>query len=194
MQPIIVICSAMFIALSFANVDGIVAEYNISAYKEGSIDSIDVDYINNLSDSSAQYIIELADCDDHIVAKEAKTIILRKIREEYQQSFKLPDIVDYDSDIEYNPDTDLRSYNASRNRACKVLEAYYNSLSADEREKLIVQYQFDNGDYYYNEDEDIYEFYTGDGYAVYSYNEKTDMYEYSPDYIIDEYEVYDESM
>ena len=194
MQPIIVICSAMFIALSFANVDGIVAEYNISAYKEGSIDSIDVDYINNLSDSSAQYIIELADCDDHIVAKEAKTIILRKIREEYQQSFKLPDIVDYDSDIEYNPDTDLRSYNASRDRACKVLEAYYNSLSADEREKLIVQYQFDNGDYYYNEDEDIYEFYTGDGYAVYSYNKKTDMYEYSPDYIIDEYEVYDESM
>lgn len=194
MQPIIVICSATFIALSFANVDGIVAEYNISAYKEGRIDSIDVDYINNLSDSSAQYIIELADCDDHIVAKEAKTIILRKIREEYQQSFKIPDIADYDSDIEYNPDTDFRSYNASRGRACKALEAYYNSLSADEREKLIVQYQFDNGDYYYNEDEDIYEFYTGDGYAVYSYNEKTDRYEYSPDYIFHEYEVYDESV
>ena len=98
------------------------------------------------------------------------------------------------ADIEYVPDTDFRSYNASRDRACKALEAYYNSLSADEREKLIVQYQFDNGDYYYNEDEDIYEFYTGDGYAVYSYNKKTDRYEYSPDYIIDEYEAYDESV
>lgn len=182
MQPIIVICSAMFIALSFANIDNMVVRYNVNAYNEGRISTIDVDYIKNMSDSSLEYAVELADCDNHKVSKKIRTIIIQKIRDDYGQAFNLDDMDKYDHSIIYKPDSDFRSYNYSADKACRFLEAYYNRLSSDERKKLITQYKLDNGDYYYDEEKDIYEYYGSDSYSVYSYNEKTDMYELSDSY------------
>lgn len=182
MQPIIVICSAMFIALSFANIDNMVVRYNVNAYNEGRISTIDVDYIKNMSDSSLEYAVELVDCDNHRVSKKIRTIIIQKIRDDYGQAFNLDDMDKYDHSITYKPDSDFRSYNYSADKACRFLEEYYNRLSSDERKKLITQYQLDNGDYYYDEEKDIYEYYGSDSYSVYSYNEKTDMYELSDSY------------
>lgn len=182
MQPIIVICSAMFIALSFANIDNMVVRYNVNAYNEGRISTIDVDYIKNMSDSSLEYAVELADCDNHKVSKKIRTIIIQKIRDDYGQAFNLDDMDKYDYSITYKPDADFRSYNYSADKACRFLEEYYNRLSSDERKKLITQYQLDNGDYYYDEEKDIYEYYGSDSYSVYLYNEKTDMYELSDSY------------
>lgn len=185
MQPIIVICSAMFIALSFVNIDNVIVKYNVNAYNEGRISSIDVDYIKNMSESSLEYAIDLADCDDHKVSKKMRTMIIQKIRDDYGQTFNLDDIDKYDYNITYKPDADFRSYNYSADKACRFLEAYYNHLSSDERKKLITQYRLDNGDYYYDEEKDIYEYYGGDSYSMYSYNEKTDMYELSDSYSYD---------
>lgn len=183
MQSIIIICSIFFIALSYSDIDAVVAKYNIQAYNDGKIDSLDVDYINSLSDSSVTYVIELADCDDHKIAKEARTIIVQKIIDEDKQIYNLAAAGDYRYDFNYKPDTDFRSYNYAKDKACKTLEEYYNSLSAEDREKLITQYDFDySGDYYYDAEKDIYESYSGEGCNEYSYNEKTDMYEFSRTY------------
>lgn len=193
MQPIIVICSAMFIALSFADINSIVCDYNIRAYNNGDIKSIDVNYINDLSDSCIDGIIELADCDDHIVSKQAKSIIMQKLKVDYRSYFGLADDINANDEITYKPDFDFRSYNKSEDTACRLLEEYYNSLSPEDREKLIIQYNFDNGDYYYNENEDIYELYGSEYYTEYAYNEDSGMYELSQRYKLNEYGVYDET-
>lgn len=182
MQPIIVICSAMFIALAFTNVDAMIVKYNVSAYNDGRLDTIDVHYVDSLSDSSVINIIELADCDDHKVAKEARTLIMLSIRDKYSDCFNLNNIDDYKSDVVYKPDKDFRTYNYSTDKACRVLEKYYNSLSPAEREKLHSQYAFDTGDYYYDEEKDTYEDYDDNRCNVYSYNSKTDMYEFATSY------------
>lgn len=187
MQPIILICSAMFIALSYSNVDAHIVQYNADAYSSGKIDSLDVDYINNLSDSALIYALELADCDDHMVSKKAKSIIAQRIINIDEQVLNLSDVDDYSYDINYKPDSDFRTYNYSSDKVCRELEKYYNNLSADDRKKLITQYKFDNGDYYYNEENDTYEFYGDDYYNEYSYNAKSDMYELSDSYEYGEY-------
>lgn len=177
MQPIIVVCSAAFIALSFSNIGNIVAHYNISRYEQGSLDSIDVDYINGLSDSTADSIIELTDCEDHIIAFKAKAILQNRIKNDYNEYFNTIKPDDYSSDLIYNRG-DFRSYNYSVDRACKSLERYYNSLSFNERKELNKIYTlYYNA--YYNESEDTYEYYNDSGYYVYSYNDKSGKYEIS---------------
>lgn len=187
MQPIIILCSVMFIALSFADINGAVAKYNVDLYNSGKTDAVDVDYINNLSDRAVPYILELAETDDHMISKKARTIIVQKIREEYADQFTLPELNDLDTDIVYDPDTDFRSYNYARERACKLLEQYYNALSADERQKLISQYQFDTGEYYYNEENDIYEYYADNYCEEYSYSDEQDIYVLTQKYNVTEY-------
>ena len=182
MQPIIIICSAMFIALSFSDIDGMVAKYNIDAYTSGKIDSIDLEYINNLSDSSLIYITDLADSDNHKVAREARKIINRNLERNYHS-----DIFNNDTEkqnITYKNNTDFREYNYSKGRGEKALVEYYNSLSAEERERLINQYELDFGDYYYDEEKDVYESYSGDYCTEYAYDEKKDDYVFSHRYNI----------
>lgn len=188
MQPIIVICSAMFIALSFSDIDGGIARYNIDAYMNGKIDSIDVEYINSLSDSSLVYMPDLAESKDHKVARQARMIINENLTENYSEIFNPEKKTEK---ITYKSNHDFRSYNFSKIKGEKALVEYYNSLSDDGREKLSNQYNFDNGVFYYDEERDIYESYSGDYCTEYAYDEKKDDYVFSHRYNI--YDGYDES-
>jgi hypothetical protein len=182
MQPIIVVCSVMFIALSYSNIDAYIVKYNVNAYNEGRIESLDVDYINNLSSSSFEYVLELADCDDHIVSKNAKTIIAQKIVDDYYDVYNLTFSNQFDKNLTYSGADDFRSYNCAKEKSKKLLVDYYNSLSKDDREKLYTQYDFDNGNYYYVEETDVYQQYEEGNCYEYSYNKDTDMYEHSKTY------------
>ncbi len=188
MQPIIVICSAMFIALSFSDIDGRIARYNIDAYNNVKIDSIDVEYINSLSESSLVYMPELAESSNHKVARQARIIIGKNLNKNYRGIFDAENKTDK---ITYKNNNDFRSYNFSKVRGEKALADYYNNLSDDGREKIANQYNFDNGDFYYDEERDIYESYSGDYCTEYAYDEKKDDYVFLHRYNI--YDGYDES-
>ncbi|MCL2020284.1 MAG: DUF4173 domain-containing protein [Oscillospiraceae bacterium] len=47
--------------LCFGDVDGIIADYNINAYKSGNLEELDVNLLYYLSDSAVKYAIPLAD-------------------------------------------------------------------------------------------------------------------------------------
>jgi hypothetical protein len=49
----------MFMVLSYGNVDGLIAKYNISRYASGTLPTIDIDMIDNLSDAAVPYIYNL---------------------------------------------------------------------------------------------------------------------------------------
>ena len=136
MQSIVVVCSAIFIALAFSNIDARIAEYNINAYDSNKIDTLDVEYIADLSDSAVPYVIELAKRDD-------KDISLRAQYKIYEMS--LNRYYEYD-------DSDFREYNYSANTANALCVEYYNSLSEKGKQYFDEKLSNDYYDKYYKDE------------------------------------------
>lgn len=174
MQPIIIICSAMFIVLSFADVDAQIAKYNINAYESGRIDELDIDSIVNLSDSAVEYLLQLSQSEDTAVSIKADRAVINKIRYVYYDSLKLEN-----GKAEYADSYDFRQYHYSKDNACRAIADYINALKEDDREKFMSLYQFETGDYDYLEDEDAYYLYGTDYISVYTFDNKKGMYELS---------------
>lgn len=180
MQPIIIICSVIFIGISFFDIDAFIAKYDVEAYENNKVESIDVDYLANLSATATPYIIELAESDDHLIAKEAKTALINLVNTKYGEYFEFEDFEDQSSKIIYKGNPDFREYNYGVDKALRNFEEYYNALSPEERQNYIVQYSLDtNGWCYYDESSDTYVADNGSFYYVYSYNEQKGMYEIS---------------
>lgn len=179
MQPIIVFCSALFIALSFADIDGMIVKYNVEAYEGGQIEKLDMDYIGSLSDSAMLYIIELSQSEDKTVSEDAGYYVAKNIENSFYDDFRLAYDESNFADLEYDGAEDFRSYNIAKESARKAVAEYYNSLSADERNLLFAQYRFECDECYYDEEKNIYEGYNNKYRFVYEYNEQTGEYEFS---------------
>ncbi len=167
MQPIILICSAMFIALSFADIDTQIAKYNINAYETGAIESLDVDTIGDLSDSAVPYLVELTENEDEEIAKKA----LRICGELYATNY-----ADYFNG-ESNSVDSFKKYSMANSKAVLALD---DAKRSEDIAKTSMFYTGDgyDSDYYYNEDEDFFEHY--DDYNIgteYHYNKKTGLYD-----------------
>ena len=48
-----------FVILSYANIDGLIAKYNIDRYRQGTLQSVDVQALAQLSDAAIPYLYEL---------------------------------------------------------------------------------------------------------------------------------------
>ena len=143
MQPIIIICAVIFIALTFADIDRIAADYNINAYTSGKLEMLDVEAIADMSDSAVPYLISLTQSKDEKIAEEAKYQLFDRIYYQYEL---------YDDskqeDFFRNKGFDFRVYNKSEYAANKAEKKFYNSLSGAEKEELI------NGTWDYEEDKE----------------------------------------
>lgn len=56
MHPVIIICSAIFIAFAYFNSDNAIVKYNIAKYESGAISSIDGYYLSNLKVPSSRIL------------------------------------------------------------------------------------------------------------------------------------------
>ncbi len=95
----------VLMALSLANVDGLVARYNVNAWKSGRLDSLDMNTICWLGDGAVPMLTELAEDPDSKVAERA------------QKELK---------DRRPTGDGDLRSWNLVTQQAIEALEAYHS--------------------------------------------------------------------
>jgi len=50
---------ALFMTLSYCNIDGIIAQYNINRYKNGTLKNLDLELLAELSDAAVPYIYDL---------------------------------------------------------------------------------------------------------------------------------------
>ena len=176
MQPIIVICSAMFMALSFANIDALCADYNIKAYQSGRIETLDTVNIRKSSDSAIPYLIELAKSDDEVISNSAKTQLAIYINNngylELERKLDKYIGIKIDSDV-----FDFRYYNKARNDAYTMLRDYYASLDEkgkkpiNELDRMYREFSYDDwDDKFIDSSHEDYELY-------YSYNPKTGLYD-----------------
>jgi hypothetical protein len=71
---------ALFLALSFANVDARIAQYNIDGYESGKYGTVDVETFYGLSDSMVPYAAQLLHDDDRLVARKARELLEDRAR------------------------------------------------------------------------------------------------------------------
>ena len=79
MQVVLVLALVIGASVLWADVDTMVAHYNVRAYQSGQLDSIDITYLNTLGDGSVPYLIELTkDPDPDIASYATKCLMSRK--------------------------------------------------------------------------------------------------------------------
>lgn len=74
-RTLLLTLSLWFLVLLFANVDGLVANYNISLYQSGKFKTVDLNMTNELSDSAIPYIVKLIDDANPDVKAHVKVIL-----------------------------------------------------------------------------------------------------------------------
>lgn len=169
MQPIIIVCSTMFIALSFADIDARIAKYNIDAYNSGSISTLDVESIGNLSDSAAPYLEQLVDSDDRDISHRAITILASKLAN---------DNTDYLDGKKTGFMDGVRSYNRANMNAILTFDDSKYSKEIYDIAKL-----YRDDECYYDAEHDYFERYLDNGdYIDYYYNPDTHLYDKSTRY------------
>ena len=78
----------------WADVDTMVACYNVRAYQAGVLESVDIKHLENLSDGAIPYIAELANDNDRAVAQRAQQILSLRERFYNNDDFRNWNIAD----------------------------------------------------------------------------------------------------
>ncbi len=108
--------SLLLIFTCYANIDGVIAEYNVTAYQEGRLETIDMDTLMWLDrESTVPWLLELADDKDEAVAKEARDLLSSTLRFWFEYDYQDPT-----ADYEYTP-LDWRAYNTVKAKARQLL-------------------------------------------------------------------------
>lgn len=102
--------------MSFANVDRVVAAYNVDAYQTGKLDTIDMDTLSELSDAAVPYLLELTGDGNAQVQRQARRILFARLEEE----FEVTQTVDGQLEIR-DTGYDLRKFDTVTYRARQLL-------------------------------------------------------------------------
>lgn len=110
-MQVLVITALLLGATAFwVDVDTVVATYNVNAYLDGTLETVDVEYLGELSNGAIPQIARLVDDKDPEVAKEARDILAR-------------------SEAQWE---DLREWNWVKGKADESLSEYRGNFSEDD--------------------------------------------------------------
>lgn len=173
MQTIIVFCSALLIAISYSNVDARIADYNIKAYNNHTLENLDVGNIADLSDSAVPYLISLAKSGNADAQEGLYKVVGNNYHDELVLDLKT---------MEIKSSGDIRRFNYSHTLAVNAIYDYYLSLDENGAKIFANHSAFADYDkYYYVDEEDTYYEMTenSDNEKAYKLNKATGLYEVS---------------
>ncbi len=110
MRTIVVAVTLISLAMSYADVDTVIARYNVEAYRRGALETVDVYELGRLSDGAVPYLLELCDDPNEEVARQAVETCVRK--------------------LPYGVKHDIRAYNVDSRRAQTLLTARQKELES----------------------------------------------------------------
>ena len=99
MKVVIVIALVLAAAVSWADVDTVVARYNVESYQSGKLETVDVGMLYELGYGAVPYIAELRQDEDPAVAKAAREVFF-----EYRDWGKTRGLIDDFRDWNYSHD------------------------------------------------------------------------------------------
>lgn len=128
----VLLCAAVLIGASCAaDIDSVVARYNVNAYLDGRLSNIDMRLLRDMnSDAAVPYVYKLTSDSDPEVASAAMDIM----KSRFDSAF---DVKAINGTLRPLPrrSTDMRGYNAVKGRAAKILlddwEKYYRYRYSD---------------------------------------------------------------
>ena len=98
-------CICLFLALCYGNVDGMIAKYNIDRYQAGTLKSLDIEALAELSDARTPYLYELyKETDDPGLKNKLREAINREpfwrsnMFGEYRDDFRDLNVQTYNAD------------------------------------------------------------------------------------------------
>lgn len=117
----LITASLLLIATCYANVDSMIAEYNVTAYQNHKLDSIDMDTIRwELDqDSTVPWLLELLEDEDRAVRTEAAEQLQALFDEAYLVDWEWTGSA-YEHSYRYQP-LDWRAYNLAAAKAHQLL-------------------------------------------------------------------------
>ena len=87
----------------WADVDTVVACYNVRAYQSGALETVDISHLQSLSDGAVPYIYELTQDSDWAIANQAKEALARRERRDDEEDFRRWNIADAIADVFTSP-------------------------------------------------------------------------------------------
>lgn len=106
MKFALILALVLWAGLMAVDVDRQVARYNVRAYQNGNLETVDMTHLSDLSDSAVPYLLELAEESDWEIAQQAESILVKRARSFARQ------------------EPDLRSWNLPEARARALLAEY----------------------------------------------------------------------
>ena len=123
MKIALIAASLLLLLTAYANVDRVIAAYNVEAYRSGKLSSIDMDTLENLdSNAVVPYLWELTGDTDHNVAQQAKVLLSARADSLYFVSYSCSD----GTCALGVPRYDWRSRDLTTARAMTLLEEHFD--------------------------------------------------------------------
>ena len=125
MKAVLVSAALIIAAAGFADTDRVIASYNVNAYLDGRLPTVDMTTLENLdSDAVVPYVAMLVDDRDEEVSTRAMEILIDRFYENFE--------IKSDNNVTVNPEYkgDFRSFNVPGYKAKELLlkdwQKYYN--------------------------------------------------------------------
>lgn len=125
MKAVLVSAALIIAAAGFADTDRVIASYNVNAYLDGRLPTVDMTTLENLdSDAVVPYVALLVDDSDEEVSTRAMEILTDRFYENFE--------IKSDNNVTVHPEYkgDFRSFNVPRYKAKELLskdwQKYYN--------------------------------------------------------------------
>lgn len=150
MRSVIIICSVIFIAMSYSDINSRIAEYNVREYKNSGISSqIDIDFLEGLGSGAVESLIMVSNDKNKAYADTATDALILMKRTKFRLDF------DENAHVKLH---DWRSFNLSNYKAMKAIEENCEMLKEHNYERYL-QYLgknplYDSNNVYRRYDED----------------------------------------
>ena len=121
--------AVVLIALGVGNVNSIVADYNYKAYKNGTLESVDIDAIYDLGHEGVPYLIKLAQDENLLVSDEAHEYLYGILADGGYDMKVTTDSDGYSVTYKKNRNMGLADFSIPEYRANKALTEYVKKNS-----------------------------------------------------------------
>lgn len=164
MKTAVIVIGCAVLLVSFVNVDAVIAKYNISAYENGSIEELDIGYLDSLSDAAIPYIAELCSSDNTVIADAAKFALMNdyKSSKDNDDSFFEFCLSSYRADKALISHSDIMdefisSYETAQRDFSNTTDSYYDETLSQYENEDYTQYS-DESFSHYNETTEYYDY------------------------------------
>lgn len=151
MRSVVIICSVIFIAMSYCDINTRIAEYNVREYKNSGISSqIDIDFLEGLGSGAVESLIMVSNDKNKAYADTATDALILMKRTKFRLDF------DENAHVKLH---DWRSFNLSNYKAMKAIEENCEMLKEHNYERYLQYlgknplYDSNNGYRRYDEDD-----------------------------------------